>query len=303
MKPNILLCALATLMVALGFSACSSDDGASEPSGGSERRVINLTSSVMPTRTTNNVQTTQISSGVEVGVYGLNGGATIANGDNARYTADGSGALAADATMTWPQSGTLTVYAYAPYQSGWNYASDTKLFTVAADQHDDAGYLQSDLIYASANATTQSTIPLGFTHKMARLMITLNTRTDLSAATVKVLNTLPSVAVDITTGTLGTATGSATPIIVGSNIQLAANGSVTLYAAVVPQTIDGQSPLVEVTDGEASWKFNFSEASHFDSGSSYSLTVTAGVSSMSSGTSGSAALPALSPKSKNNSRN
>lgn len=288
------LSSLMGLMVML--SSCSSED-AGRQSGRTNDNIVHLTSRIQATRSTNDLQTNQISNGVEVGVYGLSGGNTIANGDNARYIADGSGNLqASSSTMSWPESGSLTVYAYAPYQEGWNYAATAKTFTVAADQSADEGYLQSDLIYAKATANSQSTISLSFTHQTARLIITMNTGTELSAATVRVVNTKPSATLDMTDGCLGDATGETTPIIIGSNIHLDANGTMTLYAAIIPQDILANTTLIEVTDGNDTWKFNFSDDKQFEGGHSYSLTVTAGMSTMTSSTNGTATTPALSPK-------
>lgn len=288
------LSSLMGLMVML--SSCSSEDAGSQ-SGRTNDNIVHLTSRIQATRSTNDLQTNQISNGVEVGVYGLSGGNTIANGDNARYIADGSGNLqASSSTMLWPESSSLTVYAYAPYQEGWNYAATAKTFTVAADQSTDEGYLQSDLIYAKATANSQSTISLSFTHQTARLIITMNTGTELSAATVRVVNTKPSATLDMTDGCLGDATGETTPIIIGSNIHLDANGTMTLYAAIIPQDILANTTLIEVTDGNDTWKFNFSDDKQFEGGYSYSLTVTAGMSTMTSSTNGTATTPALSPK-------
>ncbi len=275
------------------MSGCSNDDAQTEEKSD---KTVYLTSRIQATRSAKDLQSTQINSGVTVGVFGLSGGSTITNGNNASYSADGNGNLTAlGGTMTWPESGSLTVYAYAPRQEGWNDVSTTQTFTVAADQSKNEGYLASDLLYASALASNYSTVNMSFTHKMARLIITLNTNSALSNATVKVVNTKPTATFSLIDDSMGDASGDVADITVGSNLALSANGSTKLYAVIVPQTISANTTLVEVTDGGETWKYNFSTATTFESGKSYAFTVNAGTTTVASAISGSATIPALSP--------
>lgn len=286
---------LSLLMAAMVMlSGCSNDDAQTEEKSD---KTVHLTSRIQTTRSTEDLQSTQINSGVTVGVFGLSGENTITNGDNASYIVEGSGNLqASTSTMSWPESGSLTIYAYAPYQESWNDVSTTKTFMVAADQSTDEGYLASDLLYASASASSYSTINMSFAHKLARLIITLNTNSALSKATVKVMNTKPAATFTLTDGSIGEATGDATTITVGSNIALSANGSTTLYAVIIPQTIPANTTLVEVTDGMETWKYNFSTATTFESGKSYTFTINAGTTTVAATTSGTATTPAMSPQ-------
>ena len=262
---------------------------------------IKLSTKLQNTRAASNLQDTQISTDVLVAVYGLSDGNTIANGDNESYRVDEEGNLIAmNNTMTWPSSGNLCIYSYAPRQDQWNFTSTTKTFTVTTDQSSNEGYLASDLIYAVAKPSLQNTVSLGFVHKMARisLMLKTNGSTSLSNATVKILNTLPSTTLSLGDGSLGSASGTSIPITMASDLALNAGGVITLYAVVVPQTIIANTTFVEVTDGEESWKYCFSYDTQFESGQSYAFTVNVGTNTVTSTISGNATTPALAPENK-----
>lgn len=246
---------------------------------------IRLTASMQQTtRSASNLQDTQVSTAVAVGVYGVAGGNTIANGDNAAYSVDDNHQLSAESAMTWPQSGSVTIYAYAPRQENWSYSLAAKTFTVAADQSSDAGYLASDLIYAKATPTDQNTVNLAFAHKLSRIVLTLQTDegTSLTDATVKIVGTKPSTVFTLTDGSIGTATGTAADITIGSGISVDASSSTTLYGIIVPQTISANTTMIEVTAGGKVWRYHFGSDAVFVGGKSHSASITVSSNSFTS---------------------
>lgn len=256
---------------------------------------IRLTASMQQTtRSASSLQDTQVSTAVAVGVYGVAGGNTIANGDNAAYSVDDNHQLSAESAMAWPQSGSVTIYAYAPRQESWSYSLATKTFTVAADQSSDAGYLASDLIYAKATPTDQNTVNLAFAHKLSRIVLTLQTDegTSLTDATVKIVGTKPSAVFTLTDGSIGTATGTAADITIGSGISVGASSSTTLYGVMVPQTIGANTTMIEVTAGGKAWRYYFSSDAIFVGGKSHSASITVSTNSFTSTIGGNATEPA-----------
>ena len=187
--------AMAALVASMtAVTSCSSDEVNNGVSG-QKGNTISLTSTFQ-TRATSDPQTTQLSTNVTVGAFGVANDATITNGDNNQYAVETTGTLTATNDMTWPLEGSVNIYAYAPYQAGWAYNDDND-FAVATDQTTEAGYLASDLVYgvpvSNPVAQTEDAIALGFTHKLAKINITIQkaegSTIDLTAASVTIINT------------------------------------------------------------------------------------------------------------------
>ena len=254
-KQSFLILAAVTGLMSL--TACSADDAGSsaylEDSG-----EISLISSMGMTRTVSDLQTNAVSTDVVVGAFGVAGTTAVTNGANNQYAVQASGALKAKSKeMKWPKNTTnkVDIYAYAPYQSDWTYNAANR-FSVSTDQSTDAGYLKSDLLYASAKqlAQTKTAIGLNFTHKLTRLIITLkkaaNATYDLSKSTVYITNTKTATTLNPSTGELGAASGDAKSIQAATDINI---GTATkVYAVVVPQKLANGTKLVRVktTDGK-----------------------------------------------------
>lgn len=294
MRRNSISIGLPTLMacVMLLFGCTAEEIDVQDTKRSAE---IRMTASMQQTtRSASDLQDTQVSSAVAVGVYGVSGGNTIANGNNAAYSVEDNGQLSTGSAMVWPESGSVTIYAYAPRQESWNYSQATKTFTVAADQSSDAGYLASDLIYAYATPTDQTTVNLAFAHKLSRIVLTLRTdeSTSLTDATVKIVGTKPSTTFTLTDGSIGTATGTASDIIIGSGISVDTNSSTTLYGVIVPQTVSANATLIEVTDGGKMWRYHFSNDATFVGGKSHSASITVSSNSFTSTIGGNATEPA-----------
>ena len=95
MKKIHLLLRTTLLLVAVPWlAACSSDE--LDPLTG-HGNTISLTTSLDGMRGVNVLQTTQLNSGVKVGIFGIAGGSALTNGDNSPYSVSGS-ALSADGT-------------------------------------------------------------------------------------------------------------------------------------------------------------------------------------------------------------
>lgn len=287
---------LAVIMVSMTeLTGCSTEEADGQNVMTTSKPII-LKAQMQTTRTINDLQNTDLSMAVTVGVFSLSDENTLlTNGDNAAYITDGSGNLTATGSaMNWPASGSVSIYTYAPWQSVWSYGAE-KTFTVAADQSSDEGYLASDLLYASQTATSQtSAVNLGFSHKLARLALTVtaDASTTLTDATVKIVGTKPSTVLTLADGTISEATGTAQDITIGSGINITAGQSQTLYAVVVPQTIAANATLIEVTAGSKMWKYHFTDAKTLAGGKSHSLTVSVSISKVTSTISGEASGPA-----------
>lgn len=279
MKKNSMFLGMATLVAAtLALTGCSSDEMSYQVPV-QQGNKISLTSSFNATRGTNELQSTQLSTAVTVGAFGISGDAVITNGDNNAYAVAVNGDLSAAADMAWPAVGDVSIYAYAPRQNGWTYNSDNA-FSVAADQSTDAGYLASDLVYgvpaSNPVSQTEDPIALNFTHKLAKINITIQKATgatiDLSAATVTIMNTKTATTLNPSTGAVGEATGEVQDILAVS----ALGDATTACAIMVPQEIAADTRLVKiVADGKILYA-KLGAATTFVGGKSYNFTVKVG---------------------------
>lgn len=276
-KPFISLAA--ALVMAAGFTACSSDDDLQRHDAGG-RTPITLTSSVATRAVDQNLQSTQIESGVQVGVYVTSGGQLIENGDNNRLTATGNGSFTGE-TMFFPEEGTVSVYAYAPYNAAWTGSQGTeRTFTVPIDQSTSEGYLAADLmsgmpVGGNSFGKDAEEIQLQFTHKLTKLNINFNTGDtglDLKGATVSVLNVMPTTTFTVSTGAIGSAQGNATEIKAAVFAKDAT--AFTASAIFVPQAVDNSVPFVRVTlaDGTG-YDAKLAELTDFAGSTKYNYTM------------------------------
>ena len=284
-KINFIL-GLAT-MVAMStmFTACSSDEEMMQGQLQSNR--LTLTSSVGMTRSVStDLQVTQLASGVKVGAFVIQEDTPTATGNNNQLTADGSGNFTYATAMTWPATGSVSIYAYAPYNSTYTVSADNA-FTVAADQSSDDGYIASDLIYGiptannpiSESQSTSGNVAMSFSHKLTKLVVTLVKNTgseiDLKGATVSIINTLPSTTINPSTGAIGAASGTATTIKAATFATTATEFKAA--AVIVPQTVAANTNLVkiETTDGKT-YQAKLDAEVTFATGKAYNYTITIG---------------------------
>lgn len=264
------------------FTACSSDEEASEQQQANNR--LTLTSSVQLTRSTNTeLQNVQIASGNHAGAFVVDGSTTAVNNND--LTADGSGNFTGNA-MTWPSSGSASIYAYAPYNSSWG-VNTANSFSVSADQSSDANYLASDLLYGVPTATnpvsqtSDGNVAMSFSHKLAKIVVTVNnTNQDvtLGGSSVNILNTLPTTSLNPTNGALGTASGTATSIKAATFATSATEFKAA--AVIVPQTVAANTDFVVIYTSDKAYTAKLGSATTFESGKLYKYTVSIGSGSV-----------------------
>ena len=168
-------------------------------------------------------------------------------------TADGSTGLTGT-TKYYPANGTaITMNAvhgnFSSEPSEDNTAIGTLTHSVVADQSAAGGYEKSDLLFGSVTGSKASTTAenLGFTHKLSKIEVNLTPgygydATDLATAEVHLNNVLPTVTIDPTDGSLGSASGTAVTITPRMD---ATSG--TYEAVIPPQTFTNPDALIAVT--------------------------------------------------------
>ena len=275
MKNFNFLVGLGAVALAAGLSSCSSDEPSMGKIGAGET-AISLTSSVNSSRSADvNLQRIQIANGVKVGAFVTSGENTIAA--NAQLTADGNGALAGE-IGNYPVSGTVSVYAYAPFNSAWALdAANT--FSVAADQSLDEGYLASDLLRGipegeNSFAEQEAPIALKFGHMLAKVNVKVNKGTsdvELAGASVSLVNAKTQTTLNVLSGEVGEASGEATEVkaveIDVLNVDCA--GSVI----IVPQEVAAGDFVKILTADNRTILARLASPVTFKSGKAYTYTV------------------------------
>ncbi len=264
------------LVAIMMLAGCTTDEDARV---NQESHVIRLSSIIHGTRSASDPQHAQLNTTVKVGVFGRVGSSAIANGNNCSYTVGTDGSLSTTTAMNWPD-GSVNIYAYAPWNSEWNF-DNANTFTVASDQSTEDGYLASDLLYglpaANPVAPTAEAVSLRFYHQLVRLAITVQVNSSmadgLENATVSIKNTLPSTTLNLSDGTLGSAQGDATDILIGKSVNISAGSSATFYGIIVPQVIAAGTTLLTVSSGDNVWTLSFIETLTLKGGNSYETTI------------------------------
>lgn len=154
--------------------------------------------------------------------------------------------------------GKFDVYGFYPYSK---LASvDEHIFTVALDQSAEetsdalSGYEASDFLWAKAEGISKmDAVPLSFSHKLSKLVINLIKGEDYtgdipSEAVIKIHNTVPTAAIDITTGVATKFSYESAKTITAKKVS---DGIYT--AIIVPQRIDNKVPLIEILSHEVSY--------------------------------------------------
>lgn len=268
----------AVFALAAGLASCSNNYEELDSQNVDGRTPITLTSNVTTRAASQDLQNKQIADKVNVGVFVTNND-VLTDVDNHLLTANGAGGFTG-APMYFPEDAEeVNIYAYAPRQDTWaGKLTENNTFTVLTDQSKDADYCKSDLMIADkvSIAPTGNAINLTFKHKLAKLNLDFDlgdSNIDLKGATISILNVLPDVPVNVSTGVIGTAAGAATTITAAKFATEAA----TFKASVVfaPQTISGAVEFVEVVTANSSQTFRakLPQDVTFDSGKKYTYTV------------------------------
>ena len=283
---------LVLLFTALLLTSCSTVDD--EPSSAKTGMIpVTLTNSLETnglTRATTTLQATQIANGEQVGVSvfltGTTASSSVYGYINAPYTANGSGALTVGATKVYypAAGGTVDIYAYAPYyatysDSGTDISSTALTFTPKSDQSSDDNYLASDLLWATAltgKASSSSSYALTFAHKLSKITVSLTagsgiSTANLQASKIEILNTLPTTTLNLKTGALATASGTAAPITVKTTSQTTVTSA---SAVVVPQTLASGTSFIAVTIESATYTYKLAAATEFKTGNEYTYNIT-----------------------------
>ena len=277
MNTNRYLIGVAVLAGTIMMAACSSDE-INQSGNAQESGSIYLTSRVAQTRTLTELQTNALNTATKVGTFGISGSAAVTNGTNNQYNVTSTGELEAVVNdMKWPSDPTakVDIFAYAPYQSSWA-ANSANSFSVSTDQSTDAGYLASDLLYASSTnlSKTSSAVVLNFSHKLARINVTLtkgeSCTFDLSKSTVSIGGTKIGTTLNPSTGALGAASGDVKDVKIGNEINITASG-VTAYGVVVPQEMAVGTQFVKIVANGKLLSANLSSAVTLETGKAYNF--------------------------------
>lgn len=237
--------------------------------------LIKLTQCVEETNTrsaTQSLQSSQIAAGEKVGVTIT--GASFTH-ENVEWTAQENGELSS-ADNLYYGNGTATIYAYHPFDATWNGTdiNDVKVFCVQEDQSQDAGYLASDLLYATKTSTkSSSAIPLTFKHKLSKVIVTLTTSTGISLdnASVYIGGTNLKTGFKLADGSL--VADGITPEVKEIKVGVTTSASHTVSAVVVPQLVASGTIFLKVVLGEKTFVHTLKNDLNLESGVTYNYTI------------------------------
>lgn len=229
------------------------------------REEIRLTAAIVPaSRSTNqHLQSTQIAKDRQVGV-------TITKAseahDNVAWRADGYGMLINAGNPVHWGDGELMVTAYQPYCADWTGTNHT--FIVQTDQSTDSGYLDSDLLWAQTTASASDVpIALGFTHKLAKVNVTLTSDniTDLSNVIICICGTNICTGFNPASGILSAIADQVAEI----KASVTTATDYTASAVIIPQTVAKGTKFVKITYEGEDYYYTLPDAIEFKSGASY----------------------------------
>lgn len=221
---------------------------------------INVTASTeSTTRSGANIQTANFEAGQTINAYyRITGGAAIGNSPTtltAETPVGGKNVLTPDVQPYYPSTGTVDIYALYPPTKA---TAATTSFSVEANQIDPVNYKLSDLMWASVynQAKTPNDVNLTFSHKMAKIAISVTGQEGVTIKSIKLINTVREIAVDniaLSTRALGTlaspSTAAEKQIIVATS-STTAGDEVLSGAALFPgQTIEADFIEVETNYG------------------------------------------------------
>lgn len=284
MKKNVFLLGIAALLAANSMTSCSSDELESQRVQNAAQKISFTYNGGAGTRATSDPQAgTSVATGLNVGIFGVSSEeeTTMTNYINNNYVTAAGNAISiasGGADMTWPTASgaTASIYAYAPYNDTWTL-DGAMTFSVKADQSAEADYLASDLLYASAaSQATGSTVNLAFSHKLSKMNVTISktsdSNIDLTNATVTITNTKTATTLNLTSGAIGEASGTATDIVAVTSL----GESTTACAVIVPQTVSAGTELVKIEADGKTLIAKLGGNTTFESGNVYNFTVSVG---------------------------
>ncbi len=273
--------ALSWLLPGIAIAVCGCSQGGgddalpsvvpSTPQGG--RKAISI--SAVPTRVTD----TAFEQGDAVGLFVVN---RAADGsaqplkvdgnqvDNMRFTyGDG---WTPDKPVYWKDAGThADFYLYHPFEASVGCVSAMP-FGVRADQGTIAAHKASDLLVGVAKdvAPTESPVSINARHVMSRMVVRLAAGEGFDGQELVAGDVDVAVNGLCTNATIDLATAAVTPV--GQAVAMTPCKVGEGYEVfVVPQVVDGEN-LITVACGGV--EYNFTKAMSFESGATYTFTVT-----------------------------
>ncbi|NDW11767.1 fimbrillin family protein [Bacteroides sp. 214] len=257
------------------FSSCSKED-----SNLPEQTPIALSSGIdMGIAPTRAMQETQIALNEKLSLF-INKASGVNMYENIEITANGSGGFT-HTPLYYPMDGSnIDIYAVHPYSSSASLSAAIP-FSVQEDQTTTAGYLASDLLYATQTnvARNANAIPLTFAHKLTQLEFTIkkSTGSDLTNLQTVTINGMKgSTTITVPTGALGEATGSAVSI-QANGVHGTEEGETEvsgITAIVVPQTVATGVKLFKIGIGGIDYFYTTTSPLTFENGKKYNLQLT-----------------------------
>lgn len=279
---------LAALSATVMMTSCNNDDEVTND-GTTE---IRLSSGITPqVRASFSTGDTQIAAGDTVAVYVDDATATTQLYGKNVLTADGSGNFTGGTAMFFPQTGNA-VNIYAFHTNGTlatAFPTAEITHAVSADQTAQAGYLGSDLLYASKTnvARTTSAVELTFYHLLSKVQIALKEGNGLSATDVSKVEIMgtklnakftPSTALAANAQTI-TKDGTATAI----KIEKTFSADFSSYndAIIVPQAVADNSDFIKLTlNNGGVLVYKLAAGTTFESGKKYIYHITANLTGL-----------------------
>lgn len=237
---------------------------------------LGIDTPIQVTANVEGIMTTRADNTTELTEFGL----SIKDGESYDGDYAGENILAKSENGTWTLDKTVlykgsgqSYFAYAPYNADMEKGATTYAFSVRADQSAEGAMQASDLLHASGNVD-DPTLAITFSHMLSKLTVTLTPEgfgtDEVSFTGVTLRGTLPTTTLNLTDGTVDTATGTAT------GITMCPTGTNNTYECIlVPQTVKYSVVIdAKVNNSPKSYVYTPANAYEFKSNNSYTLTLT-----------------------------
>jgi len=295
------------LFLVLSLNGCIKDDKSGNCPDSAE---IQIAPSILRGRITGD----SFDTGDQIGLYVAVSPGTPAVDNyaaNVEYTFDGNQWTAPGGSfLPWPGTNLLDLYAYWPYNPELSSRDPASYnFNIGTDQTTQDKYLENDFLWArSEGASSGETVPLVFSHLMARVQLNFRSAFDAGAnwpqgAEVNVTGLSGNMTIDLSDGNItlapgGTFSGETTanppPKVlsvqaIDINERLPREESdlfpwmlsspvsgydISLAAIVMPQEVQGGSPLVKIALDGKNYVYTPGENFSFVSGETLSINLT-----------------------------
>lgn len=195
-------------------------------------------------------------------------------------------ALPQGAHFPWAGGQTkVELYAYYPYnQAATTSNAKSYPFSIKLDQSTTESFMTSDFLWAKSEATspTKDKIPLSFTHQMSKAIINIKSERDFTEEEVQkfsasLLNLHLDAIVDLSSGTVSTASGSQPKSLTPRKRNNPTTGyGITFEAIVLPQTIAASAELFAIRSAEGATPYIYKAANEliFSSQKQYTFNIT-----------------------------